>query len=86
MTDQPVNYSELNRIAGLCLKSARQGAQMKQRELSELLEISLPCLSAIETGQNRMRLDTLLRACSVLEIDPADMVSRIACLSAQCST
>lgn len=86
MGAQLVSYGELNRIAGLCLKAARQGAKMEQRELGELLEISVPCLSAIENGQNRMRLDTLLRACSVLEIDPADMVSRIARLSAQCST
>lgn len=86
MTTRPVNYNELNRIAGLCLKAARQGAGMSQQDLGKHLEMSHPCLGAIESGKNRMRLDTLLSACAALNVDPADMVTRIAHLYAQCST
>lgn len=58
-----LNYNDI----GLRIKKFRLGKGMTQDTLAELVNLSTPHMSHIETGHTKVSLPTLLRIANVLE-------------------
>lgn len=60
-----INY----RLIGSRLCQRRKELNLTQRKLGEMMHISSPHISAIETGSKQPSLETLLEFCKVLNIN-----------------
>lgn len=58
-----LNYNDI----GLRIKKIRLGKRMTQDMLAELVNLSTPHMSHIETGNTKVSLPTLIRIANVLE-------------------
>lgn len=58
-----LNYNDI----GLRIKKIRLGKKMTQDRLAELVNLSTPHMSHIETGSTKVSLPTLVRIANVLE-------------------
>ena len=58
-----------NKSIGTKLKELRNSRGLKQSELSELVGLSRPAISNIESGKRSLTLSTLKRFCEVYGID-----------------
>ncbi len=61
------------KIVGKRLYEARKNMGMTQEELAEAASMSLRTYADIERGCVNMRVETILRICSVLHITPNDI-------------
>ena len=58
-----------NKSIGSKLKELRKSRDLKQSELAELVGLSRPAISNIESGKRSLTLSTLKRFCEVYGID-----------------
>ena len=61
---------ELEAQVGERLRKAREGRGLSQRQLAESMGYSAPMISGFETGQRRMKISDLAKACIVLNKAP----------------
>lgn len=54
---------------GLTLKTKRRMLKMNQKELANLLDISVTSYSKIERGVSTVSFDRLMKICSILNLD-----------------
>ena len=65
-----ISKSDIDKIFGKILREFRLKANLTQEELSEKLGISLKYISRIETGNNGVKTQTLIRYINILGITP----------------
>lgn len=59
------------------VKEARQAAGLTQAELAKKARISQAAVSELEAGKTvRLNLDVLERLCTVLELEPGELLGR----------
>ncbi len=59
------------RLIGTRIKTARESKNITQEKLAEMLGVSVPYISRIETGNTHINLDRLHEICCLLEISEA---------------
>jgi transcriptional regulator with XRE-family HTH domain len=69
--------SEL-RILGEVLVRARERAKLKQSDVAARLGLPASYLSKIESGTRRLDVIELIRVAEAMEVDPAELVRRVA--------
>ena len=62
---------QLNRLIGSRLRNLRRVAHISQERLAGLLHVSQQQLYKYESGADRLRVDTLTRACRLLDVQVA---------------
>lgn len=67
---------QLNKIVGLRIKRAREGAGLTQEALAERVDRTKEAISNIERGINLPSLDTLQRICEIVEMPIANIVEQ----------
>lgn len=58
-------------MVGKILKSERKKKGLTQAQLARLANLNQSAISKIETNQNGMRINTLIKVCKVLNISPS---------------
>jgi len=73
---------EFYRIVGTHLRAIRESKGIARAALTRHLGFDESWLWCIETGRNRIALDVLIEACKYMRVDPADVITNIARLTA----
>ena len=59
---------------GRKIKALRKSAGMTQQQLSEIMGYSRTSITNIEAGRQHIDLETLLELCSILAVEPAELL------------
>ena len=68
---------EMNQAFGTQLRSARQQAGLSQDELAHLAGLHRTFVSLLERGLRNPTLDTILKLCRALDLEPGAFVSSV---------
>ena len=63
------------KIVGARIKEARKKKKITQQDIAEILNVSVPYISKIETGNSTVSLKRLSHMADILDVDLADLVA-----------